>query len=303
MRRRIRQGFVVMALLGAFVVPQAQAASPGPERVAEAKEYARLQNEFSAALVMDANTGKVLYSYKPDLAWPAASLTKLMSALVLLDQKISWNKTVSLLSKDEVGGGRLRVVSGSKMSMRDMFYSSIVGSANNTTMALARLSGLGLSGFVKAMNKKAAALGLKQTSFVDPSGIEVGNTTTAEEMAKLARHAFAQDMIRRAASTAVYEFPIRNSKVMKKITNTNKLLTSDDEMYVYGGKTGFIYESMYNLVVKVSPNPRAVSSPPLIVVVFGAPTSNDSFKAAKSLAKWAWNAYDWPSTRQVATTP
>lgn len=268
-----------------------------PELVAGAQIYSRADDEFASAIVIDAATGKRLYAYLPTLEWPAASLTKLMNALVVIDQKPRWTKSIAMSSKDSVGGGQLNVKNGSTIPMKDLFYSSIVASANNAAMALARTSGLGTVGFVKSMNKKALALGLTTTSFADPSGMDPANVTTAAEMAKISAKAFDVPEIRRAATTMSYAFTMNNPTVKKKITNTNKLLTSDDEMFVMGGKTGFLYESRYNLAVKLRTMDKSPDKPPLIIVVLGAPKSAGSFASAKGLAKWAWNAYDWPSSK------
>ena len=260
-------------------------------------EYPRKADEFKGAIVLDAKTGAILYSYQPDIQWPAASLSKLTAALVTVNHHQPWNKTVSLLKQDEVGGGRLAVKAGSRMTVQDMFYSSIVGSANNTTMSLARLSGLGVKGFVKQMNAEAKALGLKYTKFNEPTGLDAGNVTTPREMSKIALTAFSTPEIRKAASTTAYKFTITNPKFVHTVRNTDHLLTMDDDVWVIGGKTGYIDEAMYNFVVQMRPMD---GGPQVLVVVMGAPTKNGSFASAKSLATWAWNAYDWnPST--VAT--
>ncbi len=272
-------------------LPMAQAATE-PMSVAGAMSYARSSNEFAAAIVLDAATGKELYSYQADVVRSAASLTKLMSSLVVLDTKPRWDRIVALKSVDEVGGGRLRVTSGATMSIRDLWYSSIVASANNTVMTLARTSGLSSPKFAAAMNKKAKDLGMAHSSFVEPSGMDPKNMVTARDMAILAQAAFNQVDIRRAATTASYTFHIRNQKVTKNLTNTNTLLTEDPDVWVTGGKTGFLYESQYNLAVRMraSSNP---TDPAVLVVILGSPTKTGSFDSAKALAQWAWKAYRW----------
>jgi len=266
-----------------------------PLPVANAQLYARSVNQFASAVVIDATTGKRLYSYLPNTEWPAASLTKLMSAMVFVDQKPNWSKTVVMSKKDSVGGGELSVKDGSKISITDLFYSSIVASANNAAIALARVSSLGTSGFIKKMNAKAKALGLSTTHFVDPSGIDPANVTTASEMAVIAGKAFSTPMIRRAATTKTYTIALSNPVIKKELNNTNHLLTRDDQMYVLGGKTGFLYESRYNLAVKLRPVKADPARPPLLVVVLGSPTYAGSFASAKGLANWAWKAYTWSS--------
>jgi serine-type D-Ala-D-Ala endopeptidase (penicillin-binding protein 7) len=288
-------GVVSLMMLLACPMPTmaASTTSSAPVLNPDSAAYVPTANEFASAIIVDAASGKVLYSFKPDMAWPAASLTKLMGALVAIDQKPNWNKIVSLKAADEVGGGRLRVKTGAKMSVRDLLYSSVLASANNAAMALARVTGLSKATFIKKMNAKAKALGMTSTTFVDPSGIDPGNVTTVRDLTKLASTAFANPLIRGPASSYHYAFTIRNTGEHKTLTNTNKLLTQDPEIYVYGGKTGFLYESMYNVAVQLQPNPRVPEKPKLLVVVFGAQTESASFAAAKSLATWAWGAYEW----------
>lgn len=285
--------FVVILSFIVVGTPFAAAAATAPTLVSGAQMYDRSDDEFASAIVVDVASGKRLYAYKPDLKWPAASVTKLMSALVAVDHRPDWNKVVALSSKDEVGGGRLRVASGATMTYADMFYSAIVASANNTAMAMARLSGLGMGGFVKKMNAKAKAIGMTSSSFVEPSGMDPKNTVTATDLVALSKAAFGHPTIRRAATTMSYRFPIRNTGERKNIVNTNTLLTEDPDVWVLGGKTGFLYESRYNLVVKMKGYPFSASKPPLYVVVLGAPKKESSFESAKALANWAWKAYRW----------
>jgi len=294
---QLKLAVLMLAVSATFCVGVPNVSAAGPVFRSGAMDYERSDDQFVGAVVIDAQTGKTLYAYQAKKQWPAASLSKLMSALVILEHHPAWNKIVATAKEDEVGGGRLAVSVGSKMTVQDMFYSSIVGSANNTTMSLARLSGLGKAGFVKQMNAKAKALGLKNTSFREPTGLDEHNVTTAEEMAKLAQTAFSKLTIRRAASTPAYKFAIRNSKVVKTVKNTNHLLTMDDEVWVIGGKTGYIDEARYNLAVQMRP---MKGGPQLVVVVLGAPTKNGSFASAKSLAKWAWQAYSWVPTQVAA---
>lgn len=249
--------------------------------------------QYVSAIVMEADTKKVLFEYEADKKWPAASLTKLMTAMVFLQYRPSWSRVVSIKSTDEVGGGRLRVNSGATMSVKDLMYSAISASANNAAMALARVTGLKRSAFVGAMNKKALAMGLKKTHFAEPSGMDPKNVTTAREMATLARTAFSINDIRLPATTASYRFTIRNTKEVKDLKNTNDLLVAHEyeDMHVTGGKTGFLYESQYNLAVRLKSTDKTKKLPNLMVVVFGSPSRTESFKSAKALANQAWREY------------
>ena len=291
--KRLIASFLVLASL---CLPQVGfAATKGPTKIDGAMAYSRSDNEFAAAIVIDERSGEVLYEYHADDSRTAASLTKLMGALVFMDHRPDWNKVVDIRAADEVGGGRLRVASGSTLRVIDLLYSSITASANNAAVALARITGIGQTNFVKEMNKKAAALGLTKSHFVDSSGMDPKNTTTARDMAKLAMTAYSVDAIRKVATTSSYTFKVRNTGETHKIKNTNDILTSSayDGFYVTGGKTGFLYESMYNLAVRVRPASDKASTRQLMVVVLGSQTREASFKSGAALADWAWKAYKW----------
>ena len=258
------------------------------------ESFERQPNEFVSAIVMIPKTHQVLYAYEADKPHVAASLTKLANALVFVKRNPSWNKVVSLLGQDEVGGGRLRVNSGARMTIQDLFFSSITASANNAAQALVRLSGLTPAKFYAEMNKEVKALGAKDSHFVDASGMDPRNITTAQDMALIAEKAFSNATIRRAATSAQYKFTIRNTGEVKVLRNTNTLLTQDQEVWVTGGKTGYLEESMYNLVTIMRPMTRdgkPVAGKDVIVVVFGAPTKEGQFITSKRLAQWAWENY------------
>ncbi|MCC7357300.1 D-alanyl-D-alanine carboxypeptidase [Candidatus Uhrbacteria bacterium] len=261
-----------------------------PVRDPNVEDFIPEQNMFASAVVIDAATNKELYAFKPTKKWPAASLTKLMTALVFVEKRPSWNTVVKLSKADEVGGGRLRLAVGSRFTVRDAFYSSLVGSANNATMALARSTGYSKKGFLNLMNKKAKAIGMTSSSYADPSGMEPTNIITARDMVKLMRASFAYSEIQKAASTGTYKFTAKNPTVQKTILTTDKLKGQTD-LRILGAKTGFLYESEYNFVMKVRPENQTGKD--LYVVVLGAPTKQGSFQAAESLAKWALRAYKW----------
>ncbi|MBU1032349.1 serine hydrolase [Patescibacteria group bacterium] len=281
-----------------FLAPLSVSASIlGPDRIDPQSTYPFKYDEFAAAIVVDVNSGMILYEFNGSKPWSAASLTKLMSSSIYLAcTEPSDDKIVSLLSADEVGGGRLRVASGATLSTQDLMYSTVTASANNTATAMARLSGLSYSSFIQKMNERAFQYDMRQSTFVDPSGMDPENITSARDMAKLAWRAFDDPWIMRTATTAEYTFKIQNTGEIKTIHNTNDLLIDPEhgDVYVTGGKTGFLYESRYNLVVRMRPteslndNDRHV-----LVVVLGAPTRDSSFTSAKALAKWTWDVYRW----------
>lgn len=239
-------------------------------------------------LVVDANSRRIILSKNAQVAHPLASLTKLMTAILVTEQGFAMNRVETVLPEDEVGGARLRVMNGTPLTMRDLFYAMLVGSANNAAHALARITGKPLPAFITAMNTKAQTLGLTSTVFTDTSGIDVGNSSTAQDIAALALTAFDNQKIRSAASTAYY--PLTIDGQTRKMKNTNSLLTDPNNgLYVLGGKTGYLLESKWNFVVKMMDARKR----PLLVVVLGSASQADSAKDAATVAKWVWSHYQW----------
>ncbi|HTK05023.1 MAG TPA: serine hydrolase [Candidatus Eisenbacteria bacterium] len=246
-----------------------------------------------SVLVIDVATRDVLISKNAYRSWPLASITKLMTALVALDHRVPMGRQASILEKDEVGGARLRMDPGTVLTVRQIFDAMLIGSANNAANALARATKIAREDFIEEMNEKAEDLGLHATTFVDPTGIEVGNVSTAEDIAALGLEAFAVPDVRRATTTA--QTTIVAARTKHTIKNTNALLTDDGNgLYVLGGKTGYLEESRWNLVVKM----KDARNKPLLVVVLGAESQARSFKDAQAAAEWAWANYRWmPSAK------
>jgi D-alanyl-D-alanine endopeptidase (penicillin-binding protein 7) len=234
-------------------------------------------------VVMDAETGEVLSSKDPDEVRSIASMTKLMTVMVAHDAGLDPNLTVQLVREDEVGGGRLRVRYGTKLTVHELVASAIIGSANNAANAIARSTGLQPSDFIARMDAKARTLGLTQTSFSDPTGIDVPNVSTAREVAVMARAAFNDPWIAEFAGQPTYD--VITSAGPHHIKNTNKL-TNDGSITVVAGKTGFIYEAGYTLVTRL----RREGRHDLIVSVMGCDTASQPFRDARILAEKGWLA-------------
>lgn len=247
-----------------------------------------------AVLVIDVATRETLLSKNAHVQRPLASITKLMTAMVTLDRRVPMARRATITKDDEVGGARLRVASGSTLSVRDIFDAMLVGSANNAANALSRTTRLARKDFVAAMNAKAKAVGLRATAFVEPTGIEPANVSTAEDIAALAFEAFAVPDIRRATTTAQVTVTTAARQV-HTVKSTDGLLTDDKNgLYVLGGKTGYLDESLWNFVVKV----RDSRNKPLMVVVLGSDSQAASFADARAAAEWVWDNYRWVPAKE-----
>lgn len=293
--KRFRSLFAILLLLPGIFGAGMVSAAPITKSL-NWEPFVPQENEFAAAIVMVPKTHQVLYSFKPDKPHAAASLTKLAGAMAFLKKPGSWERLITITKADEVGGGRLRVNVGTRIPLRDLFYASITASANNAATALARVSGLTMKGFLARMNQVAKTAGAKNTVFYDASGMNPKNTTTARDMALISEAAFNLPEIRRAATVETYSVRIASLGQVRTIKNTNPLLAPHTGVWVLGGKTGYLEESMYNFVGRFRPelaDGSAELGKDVIIVVFGAPTKDAQFQTAKRLAQWAWRVHEF----------
>lgn len=208
---------------------------------------------------------------------PIASLTKIMTAMVLLDFGIDWEQQVTIEPHEYVIGGRLLLHPGETATMRDLWHASLMGSANNATLAMVRGAGVPETEFVQAMNRKAIALGLEQTEFSDVTGLDTDNVSTAYEMARLLEAGLRDyPAIAEATSRVDYEFIVGGSGRQHLLRNTNQLAT-EAHWSIRGGKTGYLYEAGYCLITQGGEGGN------FIAVVLGAESEEASVQQVQDL--------------------
>lgn len=240
-----------------------------------------------AAIVIDNATGEVLYAKSAYSQRSLASLTKLMTATVLLEQGIDLDKVVTYHSSYDQIGARLYVNEGEQMTNRDLLYAMVVGSANNAAYALIGDAGYTVDEFVGLMNEQAADFGLTDTTFADPSGLAVENYSTAYDYAQLMRQTLANEELAAITHTDYYSFTTINTGVFHDFPNTNHLIATSD-LNITGSKTGYIDEAGYCLAMRVQSDDHAIVS-----VVLGAATSTNRFNESERLVDWVLDNYQW----------
>lgn len=246
-----------------------------------------------SAYVVDERTWSVLFDKASDRVQPMASITKLMTALVVLDQGLDPARVVTILKSDYRAGGIIHTFSGEELTMQDVWMLALIPSDNVAAAALARSTGLSEADFVLAMNTKAAALGMRQTAFAEPTGISEANVSTAHDIALLVQAAMKHVKISDAVRRPVYSFSPLNKEVIRTAKTTNQLLNSfvNREPYtIMGGKTGYTNEAGYCLAVMVD-GPGATDD--VIVVLLGAPSNDNRFQEVKGLVDWVYANYQW----------
>ena len=209
---------------------------------------------------------------------PIASLTKIMTAMVAIDFGVDWNKEIAIEDDEWRIGGRLVLAPDEFVTMRDLLHASLMGSANNATLAFVRGVGIPEKEFIFEMNRKAIELGLEQTEFVGVTGLDSKNVSTAYEVAKIAEAAFNEyPIIQEISSKEKYKYVIGGSGREHTIVNTNNLMV-DYGYPLTGSKTGYLYEANFCLVVKGSGD-----SNDMVAVVLGAPSEWDSMSDVRTL--------------------
>jgi D-alanyl-D-alanine endopeptidase (penicillin-binding protein 7) len=239
-----------------------------------------LSGEAKAYVVIDRSSGQILLSKNADLKWPPASLTKLVTAMVFMESNTSLNKVIAMKKEDEVGGQRLVTKTGVSYKTRDLLHAALISSHNNAAHALARSTNLTDEQFIDLMNNKAKALGAVHTHFLESTGMNPLNYTTALDFAKIVDAALKDPYISLITKKNSYSFTsVNNKKYKHKITSTNKLLT-DTELSLVGGKTGFLEESDYNFASVT----KDQFGNEFVIVVLGAKDQKIQFGQTKSLA-------------------
>ena len=239
-----------------------------------------------ASAIMDKDSGAILWQHNASEVRSLASITKLMTALIFLENNPGWQQVMTMEKRDEVNGGTAHLERGEKIKVRDLFYTALISSDNNATHALVRSTGLTMDQFIDLMNIKVKDLDLEHTHFVDVTGLSDNNKSTALEILSLAKIALSQEDIKAVTSKNTYNFQAISGR-QHRIFSTNKLL--DSYLDVVAGKTGFITAAGYCLVSEI----QGENGQDIIGVVLGSATHDDRFQDLKILSAWILDNFSW----------
>jgi D-alanyl-D-alanine endopeptidase (penicillin-binding protein 7) len=211
----------------------------------------------SAVMILDPAKQQVLFEKNSESVMPIASLTKLMTAMVIVESKQDMNELVSVTELDvdrlKHSSSRLRV--GTRLTRTAMLHIALMSSENRAASALGRNYPGGLPAFVAAMNAKAAALGMTRTRYVEPTGLSSDNVSTAQDLAKLVIEAQRQPLIR--AYSTDHDYTIRQGRLSTLYRNTNRLI-SNGSWDIGLQKTGYINEAGRCMVLHATIKDRVV---------------------------------------------
>lgn len=229
-----------------------------------------------AAVVMDAQTGRILYAKNPELRLMPASTTKLMTALVVVE-RMNLSDTVTISRRAaETPATRIGLKEGDRVTVESLLYAALMKSANDATVALAEAVAGTEEKFVDLMNRKAMSIGAADTRFINPNGLPgEGQRITAFDLAKVMRHAIKYPVLRQILGTRVAEVSTENGKSVF-LKNTNRLLWSDEELL--GGKTGYTRRARHCFVCAGERDTDTI-----IVALLGAPSRELLWKESEEL--------------------
>jgi len=208
-----------------------------------------LELKSGVALVLDQDTNEVLFSKNSEAVLPIASLTKLMTAVVVTEAQLPLDETITITDEDidTEKGSRSRLRVGTQLRREDMLHLALMSSENRAANALGRSYPGGLPAFVAAMNRKARALGMNDTHYVEPTGLSSRNQSSARDLATLVKAAHEVPLIRELSTSPEYMVEVGNRNV--QFRNTNGLVKSP-EWDIGLQKTGYISEAGRCLVMQ-----------------------------------------------------
>lgn len=236
-----------------------------------------------ACVVIDRNTNTILYGKNENQKRKMASTTKIMTSTIIIEN-CDLNDTIEISKKAAgTGGSRLGLKIGDKITVRDLLYGLMLRSGNDAAVALAEYAGGSIEGFAELMNKKASELGLTNTHFETPHGLDSdGHYTTAYELAILSNYALNNATFAQIVGTKEYTITINGSP--KQLSNTNELLGNFEG--VYGIKTGFTNGANRCLVTACKREDMDI-----ICVVLGADTKKFRTQDSIKLINYIFNNF------------
>lgn len=236
----------------------------------------------SSVLVLDAQDGSTLYEKNATHVTAIASITKLMTAMVVLDAGLDLDESIRIDRADidllKHTGSRLRI--GATFTRRDLLHLALMSSENRAASALGRNHPGGLEAFVAQMNAKAASLGMRSSRFVEPTGLSSENVSTAEDLAAMVRASLAYPLIREFSTAASGQFHTTDTKQVYGFSNSNGLVRTP-AWQIDVSKTGYISEAGQCLVMQAR-----IKARPIIIVLLDSWGKYTRIGDANRIKKW-----------------
>lgn len=234
----------------------------------------------NVAFVMDQNTGQVLVNKNGHNVSPIASITKLMTAVITMDANLPMDEMITITEEDvdRLKGSRSRLAVGTTLSRQELLHLALMSSENRAAHALGRSYPGGLSEAIRAMNMRALMLGMRETRYVEPTGLSSANRSSAHDLALLVKAAYRYPLIRNYTTYPGAEFPVQGQ--MMRFNNTNRLIHSAD-WNIGLQKTGYISEAGRCVVMQSNISGRNV-----IIVLLDSAGTNRRVEDAEAIRYW-----------------
>lgn len=245
----------------------------------------------TVAFVMDQHTNEVLLRKNDTAVLPIASLTKLMTGLLIAESHLPMDETIVITSDDvdRLKNSGSRLVVGARLTREEALHLALMSSENRAAHALGRTYPGGVEHFVRMMNDKAAQLGMRDTRFVDPTGLSSSNQSSARDLAVLVAAAYERPMLRDLSTSPSYEVALDGRRVLQ-YRNSNRLVASGN-WDIGLQKTGYIREAGRCLVMQVS-----VAGRQLIMVLLDAAGPAARVGDAERLRRWVESSFGGGAT-------
>ena len=242
----------------------------------------RLFLRSSSAVIVDSLDQTLLFEREADKVMSIASITKLMTAMVIIDHELALDEPIRIkrADRDRLRGSRSRLSYGTILTRYDHLKMALAASENRASAALARTFPGGKKAFINAMNQKAKSLGLKHTRFADSSGLHSENVSTAKELARLVDAAFDYPLIRKLSTVGKDSVTDLRSGWKIEFLNTNRLVRAKS-WDIQLSKTGYIADAGYCLVMRTEIEDR-----PVTIVLLNSWGKLSKFGDSNRIKRW-----------------
>lgn len=278
---------VAALLLAALPVYATAADKPAKGKVAKVSSAEFTKDgepnlQSHGVLVFDPTSGQTLFAKNADQAAPIASITKIMTAMVVLDAKLPMDEAIEITAEDidTIKNTSSRLPFGSHFRRDDLMRLALMASDNRAASALGRNYPGGITAFVDAMNAKATALGATQTRYVDSSGLSPSNISSPADLGKIVAAASGYDTIREYSTTGAVNVQLPDSKRKLSFVNTNALVRNSD-WKIGLSKTGYISEAGKCLVMQA-----IIANQPIVIVLLDSWGRLTRVGDANRIRKW-----------------
>ncbi len=243
------------------------------------------------AYLLDAGSAYPLYAQQADQPVPIASVTKLMTAVIARKEYGLDDVLAADSAAVSVEGSKILLRTGEQMDVRSLLTGLLIQSGNDAAMTLA--DHMGLETFVAKMNEQAQYLGMTDTHYMDPAGLNDDGRSTARDLAVLAAYVMRDEVIRDIVSQPATTIKSADGSVNHALTSSNRLIISDNPLYlpeVTGLKTGFTYDAGHCLVATAEHNGHQLVS---VILDTTSDTADASAAETRKLLLWAFGAFEW----------